>query len=192
MNLTRALIQIALLVGLAGCVQGDEFWGRQLPGQPTQFILGYGSLINSSSRNATASQPIAAIPVRLSASFGYVRGWTIRSPSGFTALGLRRRAADETGQSINGVLYPVEGNDMAAFDAREEGYERVEVPLDQIQAMSWQRLPEHGKIWVYIPVVSWAGTWRRLAAAIRRVSHSSILSGPGDRRRSRIWRRLRP
>jgi hypothetical protein len=110
MNLTRALIQIALLVGLAGCVQGDEFWGRQLPGQPTQFILGYGSLINSSSRNATASQPIAAIPVRLSASFGYVRGWTIRSPSGFTALGLRRRAADETGQSINGVLYPVEGN----------------------------------------------------------------------------------
>ncbi|MDF2762537.1 MAG: gamma-glutamylcyclotransferase [Thermomicrobiales bacterium] len=153
MILTRALIQVALLVVFAGSVQGNEFWGRKLPGQPTQFILGYGSLINSSSRNATASQPIAAIPVRLSASFGYVRGWTIRSPSGFTALGLRRRGADESGQSINGVLYPVEGNDMAAFDAREEGYQRVEVPLDQIQAMSWQRLPEHGKIWVYIPVV---------------------------------------
>ena len=74
MILTRALIQVALLVVFAGSVQGNEFWGRKLPGQPTQFILGYGSLINSSSRNATASQPIAAIPVRLSARFGYVRG----------------------------------------------------------------------------------------------------------------------
>jgi len=153
MIFARTLIQLALLVGLAGGVRADEFWGRRLPGEPTQFIFGYGSLINSSSRNATASQPIVAIPARLSASFGYVRGWTIRSPSGFTALGLRRLGAGENGMSINGVLYPVQGNDMAAFDAREEGYQRVEVPPDKIEAVSWQRLPEQGKIWVYIPAI---------------------------------------
>jgi hypothetical protein len=145
MIFARTLIQLALLVGLAGSIRADEFWGRRLPGEPTQFIFGYGSLINSSSRNATASQPIVAIPARLSASFGYVRGWTIRSPSGFTALGLRRLGAGENGMSINGVLYPVQGNDMAAFDAREEGYQRVDVPLDKIEAVSWQRLPEQGK-----------------------------------------------
>jgi hypothetical protein len=153
MIFARTLIQLALLVGLAGSIRADEFWGRRLPGEPTQFIFGYGSLINSSSRNTTASQPIVAIPARLSASFGYVRGWTIRSPSGFTALGLRRLGAGEREMSINGVLYPVQGNDMAAFDAREEGYQRVEVPPDKIEAVSWQRLPEQGKIWLYIPAI---------------------------------------
>jgi hypothetical protein len=39
MIFARALIQIALLVGLAGSVQGDEFWGRKLAGQPTQFMV---------------------------------------------------------------------------------------------------------------------------------------------------------
>ena len=153
MILIRALIRLALLVTLVGSVQGEEFWGRKLPGQPTQFIFGYGSLINSASRNATANQPITAIPVRVSASFGYVRGWTIREPSGFTSLGLTRVGAGQSGMSINGVLFPVEGNDMAAFDAREVGYVRVEVPLGMIEAVSWQRLPEHGRIWVYVPAI---------------------------------------
>lgn len=49
--------------------------------------------------------------------------------------------------TINGVIYPVEGDDMAAFDAREAGYARVEIPRDQIEAASWQRLPEQGRIW---------------------------------------------
>ena len=65
MIIIRALIKICLLVGLAASVHADEFWGRKLPGQPTQFIFGYGSLINSASRNATARQPITALPVRL-------------------------------------------------------------------------------------------------------------------------------
>jgi hypothetical protein len=59
MTLIRALIRLVLLATLASSVQGEEFWGRKLPGQPTQFIFGYGSLINSASRNATASQPIS-------------------------------------------------------------------------------------------------------------------------------------
>ena len=153
MVLIRAFIRLVLLVTLVSSAQGEEFWGRKLPGQPTQFIFGYGSLINSASRNATAREPITAIPVRVSASFGYVRGWTIREPSGFTSLGLTRVGAGESGMSINGVLFPVEGNDMAAFDAREVGYVRVEVPHDMIQAASWQRLPEQGKIWVYVPAI---------------------------------------
>ena len=102
--------------------------GPQAAERPTQFIFGYGSLINTASRNSTASAPIPAIPVRVSAAFGYIRTWNDRSPSGFTALGLRKPRTGESASTINGVLYPVDGDDMSKFDAREEGYARVEIP----------------------------------------------------------------
>jgi hypothetical protein len=128
------------------------WWGQRLPNAPTQFIFGYGSLINSASRNATASKQTTAIPARISAEFGYVRSWNDRTPAGFTALGLRKSRQGEPASTINGVLYPVEGDDMARFDAREQGYVRVEVPAGYIEPVSWQRLPERGRIWIYVPV----------------------------------------
>jgi hypothetical protein len=153
-NITCLVTLTLSLVFLAGNVDAEDFWGKKLQDQPTEFIFGYGSLINSASRNSSASKPIAAIPVRVSASFGYIRVWNDRSSSGFTALGLRRPAAGEHAMTINGVLYPADGGDMSAFDAREKGYVRVEVPREDIEALSWQGLPAHGKIWVYIPDVA--------------------------------------
>lgn len=129
-----------------------DWWGVKLPEQPTQFIFGYGSLINSASRDSTAGKTIPAIPVRISAAFGYIRTWNDRSPSGFTALGLRKPAPNEKSSTINGVLYAVDGDDMAKYDSREKGYVRIEVPQDDVEAVSWRRLPETGRIWVYIPV----------------------------------------
>jgi hypothetical protein len=129
-----------------------DWWGVTLPDQPTQFIFGYGSLVNSASRDSTAGKKIPAIPARISAGFGYIRTWNDRSASGFTALGLRRPGASENASTINGVLYAVDGDDIAKYDVREKGYARVEVPRDDIEAVSWQRLPQTGRIWVYIPV----------------------------------------
>ena len=149
----RLLIAATILGAIAGPARAEDFWGRMVADQPTNFIFGYGSLVDTASRDATAKKPIAAIPARVGAAFGYLRCWCSRSASGFTALGLRRPASGETAMTINGVLYPVVGSDMAAFDRREGGYARVEIPRDQIQAVSWQRLPEQGKIWVYVPVV---------------------------------------
>ena len=143
-----------ILAALAAPAGAEDFWGRKVANQPTQFLFGYGSLINTASRNATASKPITAIPARLSAAFGYVRCWCDRAGSGFTALGLRRPLPGESAMTINGVLYPIEGDDMARFDSRESGYARVEVPREQIEAASWQRLPEQGTIWVYVPVTA--------------------------------------
>ena len=144
------------VVGVAACVLASpafaaDWWGRKLPNEPSQFIFGYGSLINGQSRNTTAGTPMPALPVRVSAAFGYVRTWNDRSPSGFTALGLRRPRIGESASTINGVLYPVQGNDMSKFDAREEGYARVEVPMEDIEAVSWQSLPASGHVWAYIP-----------------------------------------
>src|SRR3984957_19725659 len=133
-------------------VGAKDWQGVMLPDQPTQFIFGYGSLINSASRNATVGKMVPAIPVRVSAAFGYIRAWSNRSSSGFTGLGLRKPTANEKASTINGVLYPVEGGDIAKYDAREQGYRRVEAPRDEIEPMSWQQLPATGRICVYIPV----------------------------------------
>jgi hypothetical protein len=147
----RVLLTVMLLALTVPSARADDFWGRMLPDQPVNLIFGYGSLINTASRNSTSAHPIAAIPVRVSAQFGYIRTWNDRSSSGFTALGLRKPAPGESALTINGVLYPVEGNNMAAFDAREQGYVRVEIPHADIEAVSWQALPAQGRIWVYVP-----------------------------------------
>ncbi len=148
----RRLFALAALVFLFAPANARDWWGAKLPDQPTQFIFGYGSLINTASRDSTAGAATPAIPVRVSAGFGYIRAWNDRSSSGFTALGLRKAEGIEQAGTINGVLYAVDGDDMAKFDAREEGYARVEVPREDIEAVSWQRLPETGRIWVYVPV----------------------------------------
>ena len=56
--------------------------------------------------------------------------------------------------TINGVLFPVQGVDMAALDAREQGYVRVQVPVADMEAVSWQRLPTTGRIWIYVPDIA--------------------------------------
>jgi hypothetical protein len=151
MWLGRAVTLVILVTWAGGLPRAEDFWGHKLERQPTQFIFGYGSLINTRSRDSTAANSVAAIPARVSAAFGYIRTWNDRSPSGFIALGLRRAGPGETGMTINGVVYPVEGTDMSAFDAREKGYIRVEVPRQDLEAVSWQAIPSEGKIWAYVP-----------------------------------------
>jgi hypothetical protein len=147
----RGFSIICGLVFFLAPAEAKDWWGTKLPGQPTQFIFGYGSLTNTASRDSTAGAPTPAIPGRVSAAFGYIRTWNDRSASGFTALGLRKPDPGQQAYTINGVLYAVEGDDIAKFDVREQGYARVEVPRAAIEAVSWQRLPETGTIWVYMP-----------------------------------------
>lgn len=151
MHTIRVLGTVLLFMLVSSAAAAQDYWGQRLPDQPGNFIFGYGSLINTASRDATAGRPIHAIPVRVSAAFGYVRTWNDCSPSGFTALGLARPAPGEHAMTINGVLFPVRGTEMGAYDAREAGYARVEVSRQDIEAVSWERLPASGRFWVYIP-----------------------------------------
>jgi hypothetical protein len=148
------IVKVVLLFFLALMhpASAEDWWGRKLANQPQNFLFGYGSLINTASRDATAARPVHAIPVRISASFGFVRAWVDRSATGFTALGLRKPVAGESGMTVNGVLYPVDSADMGLFDQREAGYARVDVPLNAIESVSWQQIPVAGKVWVYIPI----------------------------------------
>lgn len=145
-----------LATGAAALAAGEaraqaSYWGRKAE-HPTDFIFGYGSLLNTPSREGTGRAGMHALPARLSPDFGHVRSWCARSSRlGWTALGLRPRRAGEAGWSINGVLFPVEPALLPRFDRRESGYDRVPVPRDLIESVSWEALPLGGTIWAYVP-----------------------------------------
>jgi hypothetical protein len=147
------LLALFLLVPLVspGSAEDDVFWGDRLAGTPKHYIFGYGSLVNSESRRSTAGRDVPAVPARISADLGYLRSWNFRSPSGFTALGLRKAGPGESGATVNGVVYAVDGDSMEEFDRREAGYTRVPVPRDKIEAAGWQPVPPDGEIWMYVP-----------------------------------------
>eukprot|EP00457_Paulinella_chromatophora_P008891 gb/GEZN01008940.1/.p1 GENE.gb/GEZN01008940.1/~~gb/GEZN01008940.1/.p1 ORF type:complete len:308 (+),score=24.63 gb/GEZN01008940.1/:215-1138(+) len=126
------------------------FSGR-LDFQPFCFIFGYGSLFNSKSRMQTNSECKDAVPVRISARWGYRRSWCFQHPrEHITALGLEK--CDEFNAcSINGMVYPVRAEDLPVFDRRESGYTRVEVPLQYVRMLSWHSLPTNSVVLTYVP-----------------------------------------
>lgn len=145
---------------------------------PKTFIVGYGSIINTISRTSTGKKNIGnAIPIRVNRNAGLRRVWNFQKPNiaKLTALGLEHTQGsifvdnmgeeinDEyfktytmndiyssgNGETINGVLYPVYEN-IEEFDKREEGYFRLRLKIDQIESLSWQKLPDYDcKIYIY-------------------------------------------
>lgn len=137
-------------LGLGAVLPGaPPAWART-PVLPTQFLIGYGSLIDGDSRNGTAGERTDAVPVRVTDGFGYRRTWNARSRSGFTALGLEK-AAGKAPTPINGVIFPVTDASLVKFDARESGYDRVMVAPPLVESLSWLRLPDSGTMWIYVP-----------------------------------------
>lgn len=118
--------------------------------QERDFIFGYGSLIDATSRQETTSSG-AAYPARVR---GLARRWNYRVASAtdpWTALGAVRAA----GAATNGVLIQVSPDELAQFDKREENYRREEwVAADLQPYFPGGRWPDLGKgahLWVYIP-----------------------------------------
>ena len=69
MTLKYVHIVLCTVCIIVGPAQATDWWGKRLPNEPTNFIFGYGSLINSASRSATLGKAVQAIPVRVSALF---------------------------------------------------------------------------------------------------------------------------
>ncbi len=159
-----------------------SYWNHTKKDLPTNFIFGFGSIVNDESRHSTVENSGDPIPVRISPQFGYRRVWNFQPTSSkLTALGLEK-VTDGKLTTINGIIYPLVGdqqsntnpttnqltnqtttnyqlptnpitNQLTAFDKREEGYIRIEVPLNMIEVTSWQCLPKHQyKVWIYVPV----------------------------------------
>lgn len=131
----------------------------------TDFIFGFGSIINDRSRRSSAPGCTHVVQARIHAQWEWTRCWNFRSPTGFTALGLVKRDAGACGaSSVNGVVFPVTEEQLAAFDARETGYRRELVPPALWLAVTSPQLPHLARLeravemrrsslscWAYVP-----------------------------------------
>jgi len=130
-----------------------DYWGTKSKDIPHNFIFGFGSIINDESRQSTVPEAGDAIPVRISKEFGYRRVWNFQSPSAkLTALGLVKIINPSEQTTINGIIYSIEDDNIIKFDEREEGYTRLEIPIQYIENYNWLELPKHNiKVWIYVP-----------------------------------------
>jgi cation transport regulator ChaC len=93
----------------------------------THFVFGYGSLICPKSRAVTSPEQAhkIATPVMVQ---GVERVWSKRTNRGMTAMGVRF----VKDASCVGVILPVTNGELAAFDKREMGYDRVPLQLEDV------------------------------------------------------------
>ena len=103
------------------------------------YVFGYGSIMNTEThgpwlKNLDQEYSSASLPGRRArVHVGYERGWTFRSNTGFTALGLTRK--NGTACSINGVVFRIPHSALQDFDRREVGYDRVEIALEDLDVL---------------------------------------------------------
>lgn len=106
--------------------------------KPYHFVFSYGSLICKKSRIITAPTLADkdAIPVQIQ---GVERIWAKRTQRGMTAMGVRFKK----GSVCTGVLLPVTEEELVRFDGRENGYDRYQIPLDNVEEVPFLAKKKH-------------------------------------------------
>jgi len=110
-----------------------------------QFIVGYGSLMEESSRKRTSPNAGDALPVTVR---GFRRAWIARgTATGFstTFLGV----VPDAGSGLNAVVYELPYEEAERTDARERSYCRAPVPPDRLRMHGNFPAPD-GEVWIYV------------------------------------------
>lgn len=110
-----------------------------------QYIIGYGSLIQTQSKKRTYPQTGENLPVVV---YGFQRTWNARGfKNQTTYLGIKKNQLSE----FNGVIFKLDyPNSIQEYDQREEGYCRILVNQNDVVMMDGSLLPQ-GEFWVYMP-----------------------------------------
>ncbi len=113
----------------------------------TDYIFGYGSLINRESRMRTTPDAFDAAPV---IAKGLARGWWVRGQR--PGLGPCFLAVEVQADAVcNGVIYPVSTDGLAATDRREASYHRVQVPPGNLTMLDGSAATAvDGVVWAYV------------------------------------------
>lgn len=112
----------------------------------SQYVVGYGSLMQEDSRKRTAPGAGPASPVLVK---GYRRGWFAKGDAiGFdtTYLG----ALPDTKSQLNAVIYSIEPAELQATDQRESFYCRRALDAAAVTLLASDAAPVKGQIWIYV------------------------------------------
>src|SRR5262245_61920039 len=114
----------------------------------TNYVFGYGSLLERASRTRTNPEAVGAWPARVT---GYRRGWFHQFADNVGSTCTYLGAERSNGQTINGVVYPV--NDIEATRQRETGYTAVPLAAEEIKMLDGSEPLEIGadlKVYIFV------------------------------------------
>lgn len=110
------------------------------------YILGYGSLIESESRLRTTPNAIDVFPIWVK---GFKRGWFARiEVPGYSTTFLGCIRSPEN--LLNGVVYPTSDYDLNLLDKREKGYTRVKIDSEKVVKSVGLDITADTVIWIYV------------------------------------------
>lgn len=141
MNQYIQYITLALLISASNSALSFECH-PQIDSKRSQYIIGYGSLIDEQSKRKTDKTAQENRPITLK---GYQRSWSIHGTHS-TFLSVTEKAK----ASFNGVIYKLKHpHHIRKYDQREKGYCRKEIFLHQINTFGIN-LPQKIQCWIYI------------------------------------------
>jgi hypothetical protein len=134
-----------LMITAPACAKPNDHCHPQANPNLSQYIIGYGSLMETVSKKATDDSSGDNKPVRID---NYQRGWFAKGLStGFstTYLGVIKKPSAH----FNGTLFKLASTySLKNYDRREIYYCRVLVPGTDIHLLVEQKLPR-GQYWIY-------------------------------------------
>jgi hypothetical protein len=113
------------------------------PSRP-QYIVGYGSLMQSASKRSTEPDSGINLPVLVT---GFQRGWNTHGVYPTTYLGVQ---PSESARMAAAIYRSFIKDGRLSADAREIDYCRVAVPPSAIQMLDGSTLPSPSQIWIYV------------------------------------------
>ena len=113
----------------------------------SQYLIGYGSLMEDDSRKRTSPQAGPAHPIEVK---GYRRGWFARAEAvGFSTTYLGVLPKQES--YLNAVIYQVDPVELMATDKREVLYCRKRIDALDIKLLEGEAFQApNGQIWIYV------------------------------------------
>ncbi|MEU9111057.1 gamma-glutamylcyclotransferase family protein [Streptomyces sp. NPDC048483] len=138
---------MGLGVAATGCTSGQVSTKAEAreSDSSSQYIFGYGSLIQKESREETWSKAGKSFPVSVQ---GITRGWYDRVDTvswGPTYLG----AFPDRRSTCNGVIFQVAQGELREFADREEGYKLIRIPPGDITMLDGRSAPPPGSFWYF-------------------------------------------
>ena len=118
---------------------------NQIPKKGSKnFIIGYGSLMEKSSRIRTNEEAINVKPLIIN---NFQREWGQRSSRyNITFLTISRKL----GSTVNAVYYPLNIQSIKKLDRREKGYCRYRVKFEELRFYKQNVKPKNKNFWVYL------------------------------------------